>query len=288
MKKYSFRELDVIVEKIAVFADVAIDNLKTHEYSRKDLYKVLKKQFLEYPGIANRLINVYESLECDFWKDKLRIKSMILAYIYENSIKDIYSKSLVKVSDEALSEADARFKISFVLSRVNKELASGKKGFFLTSSKLFVGLMDDYVDSIRATGNYCKEVKVGGTSLLFVIPLREVKLTKVSLDLYSDRKAKYDNPYIKKRTMKEAAGILVKAVRDGELSHNLSTNGDTYRIVKKTLMNLRNNRGKDFISFTKNRDTLSNITVSDNFFDVLKNSHKLALAPYLKGVLVQH
>ena len=45
MKKYSFRELDVIIEKIAVFADVAIDNLKTHEYSRKDLYKVLKKQF---------------------------------------------------------------------------------------------------------------------------------------------------------------------------------------------------------------------------------------------------
>jgi len=70
MKKYSFRELDVIVEKIAVFADVAIDNLKTHEYSRKDLYKVLKKQFSEYPGIANRLINVYESLKGDFLKTR--------------------------------------------------------------------------------------------------------------------------------------------------------------------------------------------------------------------------
>lgn len=213
---------------------------------------------------------------------------MILAYIYENSIKDIYSKPLIKVSDEVLSEVDIRFKISFVLNRVNKELEPGKKGFFLTSSKLFVGLMDDYVDSIRATGNYCKEVKVGGISLLFVIPLREVKLTKVSSDLYSDRKAKYDNPYIKERTMEEAAGILVKAVHDGELSPNLSANGDTYLIVKKTLMNLRNNRGKDFISFTKNRDTLSNIIVSDNFFDVLKNSHQLALAPYLKEVLIQH
>ena len=209
---------------------------------------------------------------------------MILAYIYENSIKDIYSKPLIKVSDEVLSEADIRFKISFVLNRVNKELESGK--FFLTSSKLFVGLMDDYVDSIRATGNYCKEVKVGGISLLFVIPLREVKLTKVSLDLYSDRKAKYDNPYIKERTVKEAAEILVKAVRAGELSPNLSANEDAYRIVKKTLMNLRNNRGKDFILFTKNRDTLSNIIVSDNFFDVLKNSRQLALAPYLKEVLI--
>ena len=288
MKKYSFRELDVIVEKIAVFADVAIDNLKTHEYSRKDLYKVLKKQFSEYPGIANRLINVYESLKGDFFKDKIRINSMILAYIYENSIKDIYSKPLIKVSDEVLSEADIRFKISFILSRINKEVESGKKEFFLTSSKLFVGLIDDYVDSIRATGNYCKEVKVGGTSLLFVIPLREVKLTKVYLDLYSDRKAKYDNPYIKKRTMEEAAEILAKAVRAGELSPNLSANGDAYSIVKKTLMNLRNNRGKDFISFTKNRDTLINIIVSDNFFNALKNSRQLALAHYLKGVLAQH
>jgi len=63
---------------------------------------------------------------------------MILAYIYENSIKDIYSKPLIKVSDEVLSEADIRFKISFVLSRINKEVESGKKEFFLTSSKLFV------------------------------------------------------------------------------------------------------------------------------------------------------
>ena len=49
MKKYSFKELDVIVEKIAIFADVSIENLKTQEYSRKDLYRVLRKQFYEYP-----------------------------------------------------------------------------------------------------------------------------------------------------------------------------------------------------------------------------------------------
>ena len=66
----------------------------------------------------------------DFFKEKLHLKSMILAYIYENSIMDICTKPLIRSSDDVLSEADIRFKVSRILSRINKELESGKKGFY--------------------------------------------------------------------------------------------------------------------------------------------------------------
>ena len=40
MKNYSFKELDIILEKIAIFADVTIDNLNTNTYSEVDLFRV--------------------------------------------------------------------------------------------------------------------------------------------------------------------------------------------------------------------------------------------------------
>lgn len=210
---------------------------------------------------------------------------MILAYMYDNSITDILSKRLIRSSDDVLSETDIRFKISRILSRINKELESGEKGFFITSSKEYENLLDDYIDSIRATGNYCKEVKVGGASLLFVIPLRKVKLTRVSVDLYLDRKAEYKNPYEEIKIMKDAAEILVEAVHVGELSHKLYGSGKAYDLAKRTLINYRANRGAEFVSFIKRRDVLSGIVVSDDFFDVLRRSRHLALAPYLKRAL---
>ena len=285
MKNYSFKELDIIIRKIAVFADVAIDNLSTHAYSEVDLFRILEKQFSEYPVIANRLVNIYETLKCDFFKERLHLKSMILAYMIDNSITDILSKRLIMSSADVLSETDIKFKISRILSRINKELESGEKGFFITSSKEYENLLYDYIDSIRATGNYCTEVKVGGASLLFVIPLRKVKLSRVSADLYLDRKAEYENPYDEIKIMQDAAEILVEAVHVGELSPNLYGGGKAYGIAKRILINYRNNRGAEFVSFIKKRDTLSGIVVSEDFFDVLKNSRHLVLAPYLTRVL---
>ena len=146
-------------------------------------------------------------------------------------------------------------------------------------------MLGDYIDSIRATGNYCKEVKVGGVSLLFIIPLRKVKLTRVSVDLYLDRKAEYKNPYDEIKIMQDAAEILIEAVHVGELSPQLYGSGRAYDIVKRTLINYRSRRSDKFVSFIKKRDTLSGIIVSDDFFDVIKNSRRMALAPYLKRAL---